>query len=137
MLDPADPLYRRIGAAYITTLRAELGWDSASYYIADTFNEMKPASDDPSYLTGVAASVFEGMTAADPQANWVMQAWLFFSDSRFWQPPQIQVRRGQSLRSSAGCTCPCMFCMCLLHAHSLSNTRPCGPPNILWAMSDS
>lgn len=21
-----------------------------------------------------------------------MQAWLFFSDSRFWQPPQIQVR---------------------------------------------
>jgi alpha-N-acetylglucosaminidase len=91
MLDPADPLYSRIGAAYITQLRSELGWDRASYYIADTFNEMKPASDDPKYLSGAAASVFEGMTAADPQANWVMQAWLFFSDARFWQPPQIQV----------------------------------------------
>ena len=101
MLDPADPLYARIGAAYITTLRAELGWDAASYYIADTFNEMKPASDDPQYLRGVAASVYEGMTAADPAAHWVMQAWLFFSDSRFWQPPQIQVgSRGGSLGSA-------------------------------------
>lgn len=102
MLDPADPLYARIGAAYITTLRQQLGWDDASYYIADTFNEMKPSSDDPAYLRGVAASVFEGMTAADPQAHWVMQAWLFFSDSRFWQPPQIQallagVPRGRML----------------------------------------
>lgn len=101
MLDPSDPLYARIGAAYITTLRAQLGWDVASYYIADTFNEMKPASDDPAYLSGVAASVFEGMTAADPAANWVMQAWLFFSDSRFWPPPQIQV--GVCLVRDASC----------------------------------
>lgn len=101
MLDPADPLYTRIGAAYITTLRSELGWDSASYYIADTFNEMKPASDDPDYLSGVAASVFEGMTVADPDAHWLMQAWLFFSDSRFWQPPQIQVRYQRRLSMHA------------------------------------
>lgn len=106
MLDPADPLYARIGAAYITTLRSELGWDSASYYIADTFNEMKPASDDPAYLSGVAASVFGGMTAADPEANWVMQAWLFFSDSRFWQPAQIQV----CARMLAGALSHCLLC---------------------------
>jgi alpha-N-acetylglucosaminidase len=94
MLDPSDPLYSSIGAAYITTLRSQLGWDSASYYIADTFNEMKPASDDPEYLAKVSASVYEGMAAADPGCTWVMQAWLFFSDSRFWQPPQIQVGWG-------------------------------------------
>jgi hypothetical protein len=29
-----------------------------------------------------------------------MQAWLFFSDSRFWQPPQIQVGR-RPLRHAA------------------------------------
>jgi hypothetical protein len=92
LLDPADPLFAAIGAAYIRTLRAHLGWDSASFYIADTFNEMKPASSSPEYLSGVSASVFAGMTAADPHATWVMQAWLFFSDARFWQPAQIQVR---------------------------------------------
>lgn len=73
------------------TLRQHLGWDAASYYIADSFNEMKPSSDSPEYLSGVSASVFAGMTAADPNATWIMQAWLFFSDSRFWQPPQIKV----------------------------------------------
>ena len=30
------------------------------------------------------------MTAADPQARWVMQGWLFFFDRGFWQPPQIR-----------------------------------------------
>eukprot|EP00878_Enallax_costatus_P008649 GHUV01009043.1.p1 GENE.GHUV01009043.1~~GHUV01009043.1.p1 ORF type:complete len:568 (+),score=214.58 GHUV01009043.1:1068-2771(+) len=51
---------------------------------------MKPASDTPEYISGVSASVFAGMTAADPNATWIMQAWLFFSDSRFWQPTQIK-----------------------------------------------
>eukprot|EP00775_Hariotina_reticulata_P004459 gene4459-4715_t len=94
LLDPSDPLFADIGAAYIRTLRSHLGWDTASYYIADTFNEMKPASSSPEYLSGVSASVFAGMTAADPHATWVMQAWLFFSDARFWQPAQVQALLG-------------------------------------------
>jgi alpha-N-acetylglucosaminidase len=74
LLDPADPLFGHIGGAYITTLRAELGWDAGgSYYIADTFNEMRPGSADPAYLSSIAASVYGGMTAADPGAHWVMQ----------------------------------------------------------------
>lgn len=126
MLDPSDPLYARIGATYITTLRAQLGWDAASYYIADTFNEMKPASDDPTYLRGVAASVFEGMTAADPAAHWVMQAWLFFSDARFWQPPQIQVGGEADVHAAAVLVCllHLLACACgWCHAQMLCDGR--------------
>ncbi|CAG5912406.1 unnamed protein product [Menidia menidia] len=28
--------------------------------------------------------------SVDSQAVWLMQGWLFFSDARFWRPPQIQ-----------------------------------------------
>jgi hypothetical protein len=32
----------------------------------------------------------QAMQAADPAAQWLMQAWLFYDDQDFWQPPQIQ-----------------------------------------------
>ena len=31
------------------------------------------------------------MSAADPQARWLMQAWLFYDNQDFWKPPQIKV----------------------------------------------
>ena len=31
------------------------------------------------------------MKAGDETAVWIQQAWLFYSDQAFWQPPQIQV----------------------------------------------
>jgi alpha-N-acetylglucosaminidase len=70
LLAADDLLFAQIGAAYIRTLRSKLGWDAASYYIADTFNEMKPASDSAEYLEGVSRSVYAGMTDADPSAIW-------------------------------------------------------------------
>ena len=33
----------------------------------------------------------QAMSAADPQARWLMQAWLFYDNQDFWKPPQIQV----------------------------------------------
>lgn len=56
-----------------------------------SFNEMRPSSSDPSYLSAISAAVYSAMAAADPGCVWIMQAWLFFSDSGFWQPPQIKV----------------------------------------------
>ena len=32
----------------------------------------------------------QAMSAADPQARWLMQAWLFYDNQDFWKPPQIQ-----------------------------------------------
>ena len=32
----------------------------------------------------------QAMSAADPQARWLMQAWLFYDNQDFWKPPQIK-----------------------------------------------
>lgn len=90
LLLPSDPLFQTIGTTYIRTLRAMYGHDRKGYYTADTFNEMRPASSAAEYLQGSSASVYGAMAAEDPSAVWLMQAWLFFSDRAFWQPPQIQ-----------------------------------------------
>ncbi|KIZ03038.1 alpha-N-acetylglucosaminidase [Monoraphidium neglectum] len=93
LLDPQDPLFARVGAAVVRQLRAAFGPEPPgrrSYYIADSFNEMRPSSADPSYLSAISAAIYKAMTSADPGCVWVMQAWLFFSDSGFWQPPQIK-----------------------------------------------
>ena len=33
------------------------------------------------------------MVTADPTAKWLMQAWLFFDQADFWQPPQVKVSK--------------------------------------------
>lgn len=33
----------------------------------------------------------QAMSRADPQAKWLMQAWLFYDNQEFWKPPQIKV----------------------------------------------
>ncbi|KAF7225366.1 transcript variant X2 [Nothobranchius furzeri] len=47
-------------------------------------------SSDPAYLAAISRSVFASMTAVDPDAVWLMQGWLFYSDPSFWKPAQIQ-----------------------------------------------
>ncbi|KAK7919525.1 hypothetical protein WMY93_010809 [Mugilogobius chulae] len=88
VLDPQDPLFFRIGSLFLTQVVKQFGTDHI--YNTDTFNEMTPPSSDPTYLSSVSRAVFKTMTAVDPQAIWLMQGWLFFSDSAFWKPAQIQ-----------------------------------------------
>ena len=57
-------------------------------YNVDTFNEMNPASSDPGYLANTSAAVFAGMRAADPDAIWLMQGWLFLSG--FWNANTVK-----------------------------------------------
>ena len=40
------------------TLREEFGRDAVSFYSADTFNEMKPPTDNPVYLSSVTSAVY-------------------------------------------------------------------------------
>ncbi|KAM9716333.1 alpha-N-acetylglucosaminidase isoform 1-T2 [Menidia menidia] len=88
ILDPRDPLFLQIGSLYLSQVVKTFGTDHI--YNTDTFNEMTPPSSDPAYLAAISRSVFASMTAVDSQAVWLMQGWLFFSDARFWRPPQIQ-----------------------------------------------
>lgn len=88
ILDPNDPLFATIGELFLKAQTQEYGTDH--YYSSDTFNENEPPSSDPAYLKQVSAGIYKTLTDVDPDAVWVMQGWLFHSDSKFWQAPQIE-----------------------------------------------
>lgn len=88
ILDSEDPLFAQIGKKFLQMQTQLYGTDHL--YSADTFNENEPPSDDPEFLAKLSARVYEGMKSADPQAVWVMQGWLFYSDRKFWKAPQIE-----------------------------------------------
>jgi alpha-N-acetylglucosaminidase len=39
-------------------------------------------------------SLCDTLVAADPEAIWVMQGWIFFNNAKFWKPPQSQAFLG-------------------------------------------
>lgn len=89
LLDPNDPLFVDIGKAYILQQIKEYG-GTQHIYNCDTFNENQPPTDDPSYISALGAIVYKAMNAADEDAIWLMQGWLFASDDQFWKPPQMK-----------------------------------------------
>ncbi len=88
ILDSEDPLFAEIGKKYLQKQTQLFGTDHL--YSADTFNENEPPSNDPEFLSKLSARVYEGMRQTDPEAVWVMQGWLFFSDRKFWNAPQVK-----------------------------------------------
>jgi alpha-N-acetylglucosaminidase len=88
ILDPEDPMFNKISRNFLKVQTSLYGTDHL--YSADTFNENEPPSDEPEYLASLSKQVYEGMKAADPNATWVMQGWLFYSDRTFWKAPQIK-----------------------------------------------
>nr|XP_056720613.1 alpha-N-acetylglucosaminidase [Euleptes europaea] len=88
LLSPEDPMFQVIGTLFLKELIKEFGTDHV--YSADTFNEMRPLSSEPTYLSKVSAAVFQSMAGADPRAVWLMQGWLFQHQPDFWQPAQVR-----------------------------------------------
>lgn len=88
ILDSQDPLFADIGKRFLNKQKELYGTDHL--YSADTFNENEPPTDDPAYLSKLSERIYEGMRQADPDAVWVMQGWLFYSDRKFWKAPQIE-----------------------------------------------
>lgn len=88
ILDAEDPMFAEIGKKFIEAQTRIYGTDHL--YSADTFNENEPPSDEPDYIADMSRRVYDGMVAADPDAVWVMQGWLFYSHREFWKAPQIQ-----------------------------------------------
>jgi alpha-N-acetylglucosaminidase len=87
VLDPNDPLFRKIGARFVSEATELYG--TAHLYSADTFNEVDPPTDDPQYLKDMTRQVYQSMADADPEAVWFMQGWLFVH-SGFWTQPRIE-----------------------------------------------
>lgn len=88
ILDPHDPMFVLIGKMFLKEEIKTFGTDHL--YSADTFNENVPPTSDSSFLDKVSKQVLSAMTGVDPEAVWVMQGWLFYNDSKFWKPEQIQ-----------------------------------------------
>lgn len=88
ILDPADSMFTAIGKKFLTEQNKTYGTDH--YYAADIFNEMVPPSNDSMFLNDINKVVYRSMSAADSQAVWVMQGWLFVDKEAFWQPTQIK-----------------------------------------------
>ncbi|SDK66821.1 alpha-N-acetylglucosaminidase [Pedobacter sp. ok626] len=88
ILDAEDPMFASIGKRFLEKQTELLGTDHL--YSADTFNENEPPSDDPEFLGRLSKKVYDGMKLADPDAIWVMQGWLFYSDRKFWRDAQTE-----------------------------------------------
>ncbi|XP_039027192.1 alpha-N-acetylglucosaminidase [Hibiscus syriacus] len=89
LLNPSDPLFVEIGEAFIRMQIKEYG-DVTDIYNCDTFNENSPPTNDPTYISSLGAAVFKAMSNGDKDAVWLMQGWLFYSESTFWKPPQMK-----------------------------------------------
>ncbi|EOX96635.1 Alpha-N-acetylglucosaminidase family / NAGLU family isoform 1 [Theobroma cacao] len=89
LLNPSDPLFVKIGEAFIRQQIEEYG-DVTDIYNCDTFNENSPPTNDPTYISSLGAAVYKAMSNGDKDAVWLMQGWLFYSDSTFWKPPQMK-----------------------------------------------
>ncbi|KAE9358812.1 Alpha-N-acetylglucosaminidase [Phytophthora rubi] len=89
MIEPTDPLYREIGKVFLEEQRALYNYTS-SLYQCDTYMEMAPEFTDLSELKGAARAVIDGMTAADPDAVWLMQGWPFVDDPNYWTRPRVK-----------------------------------------------
>ncbi|PHU30481.1 hypothetical protein BC332_02574 [Capsicum chinense] len=89
LLAPSDPLFIEIGEAFIRKQFEEYG-DITDIYNCDTFNENTPPTDDPSYIWSLGSAVYKAMSKANNNAVWLMQGWLFYSNSKYWKPPQME-----------------------------------------------
>jgi len=88
ILEVTDPLFNKLGKRYIEIQTEAYGTDHI--YNGDVYNEMQPPTNDTAYLTESSRGTFEGLTLGDPDAIWLMQAWLFINEHAFWQDPQVK-----------------------------------------------
>lgn len=92
-LQPFDPLFATLQKAFISKQQAAYG-NVSHIYTLDQYNENNPFSGDTDYLRNVTANTFASLRAADPNAIWLMQGWLFFSSASFWTNERIEAYLG-------------------------------------------
>lgn len=94
MLKPSDPLFRKICTAFIREWEKEFGKNE--YYLVDSFNEMEipfPEKGTPERYEQVAQygeSVYQAIAAANPDAVWAMQGWMFGYQRDIWDAETLQ-----------------------------------------------
>ena len=72
-LDPEDPLFDKMGRAFLEEQTELLGTDHL--YAVDPFHEGEPPKEGQAYLTSVGAKMFALTDGFDPRSTLVMQGW--------------------------------------------------------------
>jgi len=91
-IDPTTPAFVEIGKAFLEEQTRLFGTDHL--YASDTFIEMNPPSSEPAFLASMGKALYQSMAAADPEAVWFMQGWIFVNSPDFWKPPQAKALLG-------------------------------------------
>lgn len=74
-LDSRDAYYKSINNLYLKEIIKQYGTDHV--YFLDPFNELEPPSNDVEYIGGISKGVYDGLTAVDKNAVWLLQGWMF------------------------------------------------------------
>lgn len=88
-LEPTDSHFTDLQISFIAK-QVEAYGNVTHIYTLDQFNENDPASGDLDYLQNVTRGTWQSLKAADPNSIWMMQGWLFYSNSAFWTDARIE-----------------------------------------------
>lgn len=76
-LEPFDPLFAKMQKSFIKK-QADAYGPVSHIYTLDQYNENDPFSGDLDYLQNVTRNTIQALKAADPDAVWMLQGWLFY-----------------------------------------------------------
>ncbi|KAK0609137.1 Alpha-N-acetylglucosaminidase [Lasiodiplodia hormozganensis] len=89
-LEPFDPAFSTLQKSFIDKQTAAYG-NVSHIYTLDQYNENDPLSGDLDYLRNVSYGTWQSLKAADPQAVWLMQGWLFYvKQYDFWSDARVE-----------------------------------------------
>jgi len=86
-VDPRNPMFVKLGRAFVTDYIKEFGTDHL--YLCDTFNEQNPQFPPETEIQDLRATgkaVFDSIHDSDPDGIWVTQGWLFYNGHDYWKP---------------------------------------------------
>lgn len=92
-LEPTDPLFAQLQKSFIVKQQAYYG-NISSIYTLDQFNENDPISGGLDALRQLSSTVWQSLKDADPNAIWMLQGWLFFSNAEFWTDERVEAFLG-------------------------------------------
>lgn len=94
-LNPTEnlELFTRLQQSFISKQQKAYG-NITSIYTLDQYNENNPSSGQLDFLGNLTQNTWRSLKAADPEAIWLMQAWLFHSSEDFWTNERIEAYLG-------------------------------------------
>ncbi|ORY67164.1 putative alpha-N-acetylglucosaminidase [Pseudomassariella vexata] len=88
-LSPSNPLFGRMQKSFIAKQKAAYG-NVSHIYTLDQYNENVPFSGDLDYLRNISSNTYASLRAADPQAVWMLQGWVFYAARDFWSNTRVE-----------------------------------------------